>query len=225
MKTVEQLGKQVKEKLPEVHRSIEIGVNAVKKTVPVGAKIVSRNSKRAMKNFKNAVETINHDERVIAARKIVVKEARTLMKNLDYNDLVEDGVISESILFPDTRAMHCQMPFMRKINKECENIHNRGKISSDVKTWLSNIPKNMLSSGKVNSPSANDGWSIPIWRTCDGGNCQHPVPSSFHHDSDVKKTIKWDEIVSKVIPRACKRKGNNGVDENCIADFLNNVMG
>jgi hypothetical protein len=202
---VEQVSKHIKNTLPELHRSIQLGTklslqsagnvaNQVKRTVPNGAKIISKSSQVAFKSVKDAMEAVRNNELLMAAKhsvmitahatgKEVARETIKYVKTLDYETMVKKGHISESMVFPDTRAMHCQMPFLKKVNKLCGAIRAHDVLQSAEKGRIDNdwIASSFISrkKGKIESSTMNGGWSVPIWKACDGSNCQsHHVVSS-----------------------------------------------
>jgi len=231
IETAEKISNQMKKSMPEVHKALEIGAKhslhgaeklaaTVKKNWPV----VAATGKKAVESMKHTVEVINSNEQVIAAKKVlkttassagkkVAKETISFVRTLDYDDLVEKGVISESIPFPDTRALHCQFPFFRKANKRCLEGTNTNQFSSNRARGIFSWRKDAISSTK-------GGWSIPIWQACSGGKCERPVTTSFHSNKQNKPIKMWNDVVSKVIPNECKKSRNDGsVDSECLADF------
>lgn len=137
--------------------------------------------KMALTTLKDKVDNISKNDRVIAAKeavlstastlgKKVAKETMTYVQTLDYNDLVEKGYVSETIIFPDTRAMHCQMPIFKRMNKRCVK-NNEKQILPKPTDWVASFRNKVFATDKVTSPPDKGGWSVPMWRACDKGSC------------------------------------------------------
>ncbi len=190
-KTATHLVLQARKTIPEFHKRLETGAKLymqfakklasdVKKTVPIGAEIVVTNGKRAMNTMKNKMDMIGTNTKVITAKNAMLTTAQIIGKNmaretvsyiktLDYDDLVEHGFISKNIIFPDTRAIHCQLPLFKKIIRGCDRGNEKqSRPGTGNKKWKSS--STVFVDAKETILSVNDGWSTPVWRACEKKN-------------------------------------------------------
>ena len=183
---------------PEPHQSIEQNayklVMIVKESAPVVARKIIIDGTRAINEFKRSLVIIIKKQKSHAQTAIahVLKKTKEFINILDYNRLVENGYISSSLPFQDTRTLHCQVPLLKNMNIRCPQIGADADKPVESVNWLLTRRRQIFANAEIISPSLQGGWSAPVWKTCSNGDCHSKVSITYDANRLSKMTNKVD---------------------------------